>query len=212
MAKCFKQLEGLDYFETFAPTCKPEIFRILLQLSAKQGHMMHQFVVKTAFLHSPLEKEVYLEQPQKFVKQGSDGQKLVCRLNKSIYVLKQAANICYKELANFLLRLGCITSRNDYCLIARAETERHIFILVRVDDIIVASTSMTVISDVEKALKETFQMEDRGRLYWFLGLRIRREEVKFTIDQERYIETMLERLQMDQCKPSRTPADLKLKF
>ena len=91
VAKGFKQVEGLDYFETSAPTCKPETFRILLQLSAKQGHVMHQFDVKTAFLHSPIE-EVYLEQPQEFVKRGSDGEKLVCRPNKSIYGLKQAAN------------------------------------------------------------------------------------------------------------------------
>ena len=78
VAKGFKQVEGLDYFETFAPPCKPETFRIQLQLSEKQGHVMHQFDVKTAFLHSPIEEEVYLEQPQEFVKQGSDGEKLVC--------------------------------------------------------------------------------------------------------------------------------------
>ena len=53
---------------------------------------MHQFDVKTALLHSPIEEEVYMEQPQEIVKQGSDGEKLVCRMNKSIYGLKQAAN------------------------------------------------------------------------------------------------------------------------
>ena len=42
VAKGFKQVEGLDYFETFAPTYMPETIRILLQLSAKQGHVMHQ--------------------------------------------------------------------------------------------------------------------------------------------------------------------------
>ena len=173
---------------------------------------MHQFDVKTAFLHSPIEEEVYLEQPQEFVKRGSDGEKLVCRLNKSIYGLKQAANNWYKELAIFLLRQGFTRSRNDHCLFARSEAEDHTFILVWVDDIIVASRSMTVISDVKKALEATFHMEDRGRLHWFLGLRIRREEGKVTVDQERYIETMLERFQMDQCKPSRTPADLNLKL
>ena len=97
-------------------------------------------------------------------------------------------------------------------MFARSETEDHTFILVWVDDIIVASGSMTVVSDVKKALEATFHMEDRGRLHWFLGLRIRREEDKVTVDQERYIETMLERFQMDQCKPSRTPADLNLKL
>ena len=97
-------------------------------------------------------------------------------------------------------------------MFARAETEGHTFILVWVDDIIVASRSMILISDVKKALEAIFHMEDRGRLHWFLAVRIRRQEGKFIVDQERYIETMLERFQMDQCKPSRTPADLILKL
>ena len=76
--------------------------------------MIHQFDVKTAFPLSPIEEEVYLEQPLELVKQKSDGEKLVCRLNKSIYVLKQAAINLYKELANFLLRHGFTRSRNDH--------------------------------------------------------------------------------------------------
>ena len=68
VAKGFKQVVGLDCFETFAPTSKQETLRILLQLSAKQDHVMHQFNVKTAFLHSPIEEELYLEQTQEFVK------------------------------------------------------------------------------------------------------------------------------------------------
>ena len=193
VAKGFKQVEGLDYFETFAPTCKPDTLMILLQLSAKQGRVMHQFDVKTAFLHSLIEKEIYLEQPQEFIKRGSDGEKLVCRLNKSKYGLKQAANNWFKELANFLLRQGFTRSRHDHCLFARSDAEDNTSILVWVDDIIVASGSMKVISDLKKALEATFHMEDRGRLHWFLGLRIRKEEDKVTVDQERYIETMLER-------------------
>ena len=55
-------------------------------------------------------------------------------------------------------------------------------------------------------------MEDRGRLQYFLGLTIRQEEGKVTVDQERYVETTREWFQMDQCKPSRTPADLNLKL
>ena len=212
VAKGFKQVEGLDYFETFALTCKPETFRILVQLSAKLGHAMHKFDVKTALLHSPIEEEVYLEQPQEFLKRGSDGEKLVCRLNKSFYGLKQAANNWYKELANVLLRQGFTRSRNDYCLFARSEAEDHTFFLVWVDGIIVASRSMTVSSDVKKALDATFHIEDRGRLHWFLGLRIRQEEGNVTVEQECYIELMLERFQMDQCKPSRTPAYLNWKF
>ena len=212
VAKNFKQVEGLDYFVTFAPTCEPETFRILLQLSAKHGYVMHHFEVKTAFLDSPIEEEVYLEQPQEFVKQGSHGENLLRRLNLSIYGLKHAANNWYMELAKFLPRQWSTRSRNDHSLFARTETVGQTITLVSVDDIIVASKSMTVISDLKKAPEATFHMEDRGQLHWFLGLRIGREEGKITVDQERYMETMLEQFQMDQCKPSRTPADLNLKL
>ena len=126
--------------------------------------------------------------------------------------MKEAAKNWYEELAKLLLRQGFTRRRNDNCLFRRAETEGHIFILVWVDGIIVASRSMTVISDVKKALEAKFHMEHRGSLHWFLGLRIRPEEGKLKVDQERYIETTLERFQMDYCKPSRTPADLNLKL
>ena len=71
---------------------------------------------------------------------------------------------------------------------------------------------MTVISDVKKAVEATYHMEDRGRIHWFLGLRVRRKEGKVTVDQERCIETMSSGFQMDQCKPSKTLADLNLKL
>ena len=61
-------------------------------------------------------------------------------------------NKWYKELANFLLRQGFTRSRDDHCLPARSEAEDHTFILDWVDDIIVASRSMTMVSDVKKAL------------------------------------------------------------
>ena len=84
--------------------------------------------------------------------------------------MKQAAKNWYKELANFLLRRGFTRSKNDHCLFTRAETGGHTFTLVCVDDIIVASRSMTVMSDVKKALEATFHMEERRRLHWFLAL------------------------------------------
>ena len=68
LAESFRQREGLDYFSTFASTCKPKTFRIPFQLSSKQGYVLHQFDDKKILLHSPIEEEVYLEQPQEFVK------------------------------------------------------------------------------------------------------------------------------------------------
>ena len=84
-------MEGLDDFETFAPTCRAHTVTIVPQKMAKQGHVILQFDVKKAFLHSTKEEEVYLNQPAEFVKQGLDEEKLVCHLNEAINGLEQDA-------------------------------------------------------------------------------------------------------------------------
>jgi hypothetical protein len=47
--------------------------------------------VKTAFLNSVIEEEVYIEQPQGF--EGEDRRSHVCRLNKALYGLKQVLEL-----------------------------------------------------------------------------------------------------------------------
>ena len=93
VAKGFKQIEGTDYSKTFAPTSKPETFRLILSLAAKENFVVRQMDVKSAYLHPEIKEEIYLEQPSGFEKIDPTGKKLVCRLNKSIYGLKQAAKI-----------------------------------------------------------------------------------------------------------------------
>ena len=93
IATSFRQIEGFDYSETFAPTSKPEPFRIILSLAAKENITLRQLDVKSAYLHPQIKEEIYLEQPTGFEETDSWGNKLVCKLNKSIYGLKQAAKI-----------------------------------------------------------------------------------------------------------------------
>ena len=71
VAKGFKQIEGNDYSDTFAPTSKPETFKILLALSAIENFFLKQMDVKAAYLHPKIDEEVYLEQPKGFEKLDS---------------------------------------------------------------------------------------------------------------------------------------------
>ena len=64
LAKGYAQIEGLDFFDTFAPTCKPETFRILLAIAAQNDLHLGQMDVKSAYLHSKIEEEIYMEQPR----------------------------------------------------------------------------------------------------------------------------------------------------
>ena len=89
VAKGFTQQSGVDFVETFSPTANMSSLRMLLQACVDQDLKVHQLDVKTAYLHAPLDFEIYMEQPQGY-SISSDGKKLVWRLHKSLYGLKQS--------------------------------------------------------------------------------------------------------------------------
>ena len=83
VAKSFKQSEEIEYSDTFPPTSKPEVFeiiKILLTSSAIENFFSKQMDLKAAYLYPKIDKQVYLEQPQRFEKLESNGNKLVCEL------------------------------------------------------------------------------------------------------------------------------------
>ena len=88
VAQGFSQKHGVDYDETFSPVVRFESIRTVIALAVKKGLKMHQMDVKTAFLYGELEEEVYMRQPEGFVVEGQEH--LVCKLNKSLYGLKQS--------------------------------------------------------------------------------------------------------------------------
>ena len=157
VAKNFKQIEGIDYSETFAPTSKPETFLIILSLAAKENFTLRQMDVKLAYLHPEIKEEIYLEQPTGFEKLDSSGKKLVCKLNKSIYGLKQAAKNWYEELANFLIQQKFTRSRNDYCLFSKIENNEKLYVLSWVDDLVIAGSNNESIELLKKLLKESLK-------------------------------------------------------
>ena len=213
VAKGYAQVEGLDFFDTYAPTCKPETFRILLATAAQKDLQLGQMDVKSAYLHSNIEEGIYLEQPQGFVKKANSGQKLVCKLNKSIYGLKQAAKNWYEALTSLLLKEGFKRSRNDYCLFVRKEEDGTFsYVLVWVDDIVVAGATKEAVNEIKSMLNENFKMDDRGALNWFLGMQILRSHDKITVDQKKYIETVLQQFNMSDCKAVATPGEVNLKL
>ena len=89
VVKGFMQSEGIDYNEIFSPVSCKDSFRIIMALVAHYDLELHQMDVKMAFLNGDLEENVYMAQPKGFVVKGKE--RVGCRLNKSIYELKQAS-------------------------------------------------------------------------------------------------------------------------
>jgi len=83
----FTQQYGTDFDETFCPVIRQESLFLQMALSVKHGLSLHQVDVTSALLNGMIEDEVYMQQPKGFECQGKE--ELVCKLNKSIYGLKQ---------------------------------------------------------------------------------------------------------------------------
>ena len=95
VAKGYAQKDGIDYNEVFSPVVKHSSIRILLALVAQFNMELVQMDVKTTFLHGDLEEEIYITQPNGFKVTGKEN--WVCKLNKSLYGLKQSPRQWYKR-------------------------------------------------------------------------------------------------------------------
>ena len=99
VSKGFTQKLGLDYSETFSPITKSISVMIILSLAAMKGWFLHQMDVNNAFLHGDLIEDVYMCLPPSFHSKG-----VVCKLNKSLYSLRQASRQCLINFQTLLCR------------------------------------------------------------------------------------------------------------
>ena len=170
---------------------------------------LNQMDVKTAYLNAPIDCEIYMDQAEGFEVLDSSQEKLVYKLNKSLYGLKQSGRNWNGVLHDFLLQNDFVQSQVDNCLYVRQNEAGMIIILVWVDDLIIAANDQQSMTDVKDKLKGRFRMKDLGKLSYFLGIDFSQCDRVVTMSQERYIRKLLERFEMSDCKPRSTPSEAK---
>jgi hypothetical protein len=150
---------GVDFDEMYAPVSKHSSLRALLGIVAMEDLELHQLDVKTAFLNGVLEEEIWLDQPPGF-EQGPAG--TACRLKKALYGLKQAPRAWHTKLSHELEGMGFVPSDADPSLWVLHVDGRSVYVLVYVDDPLVASKLLSDVQNVKGMLMSAFDARDLG--------------------------------------------------
>ncbi len=107
-----------------------------------------------------------MKQPEGFKICGKEN--LVCKLNKSIYGLKQSPRCWNTTLDSHLKKIGFIQSKADPCIYHKAGGEAPIYMGVYVDDIVIAGKTDFQLHNVKESLSQKFELKDLGSLRYFL--------------------------------------------
>lgn len=205
VAKGFTQKAGIDYDETFAPVIRFSSLRLLLALSVKLDLNITHFDVKTAFLNGHLNEKVFMRQPEGFVAKGLENK--VCLLKRAIYGLKQSSRVWNKRVDDVLTSLNFKKSIYEPCLYTQKEGELLTIVALYVDDFLIFSNDCKTADILENELSRHFKIKNLKEVKQFLGMRIRRSKDCVIIDQESYINQILKRFNMTDCKSVNTPIE-----
>lgn len=230
VAKGYSQRFGVDYHQTFAPVARLQTIRLLMAISASYGLQVHQIDIVTAYLNGVLDEEVIMEMPdmlEEILKRiandadkniGLKAHRLlnaikaggnVCRLNKALYGLRQGGRKWNEAIDARLKSLGLTPTIGEPCLYYANRDNDVLFLLLYVDDILIASKSTKWIEEIKRGLAAKFEVKDLGLAKSCLGLEISQSKDRIIINQRSYILDILQRFGMSNCNTVSTPSELK---
>ncbi|WVZ02271.1 hypothetical protein V8G54_023077 [Vigna mungo] len=209
VAKGFTQIEGVDYHEVFAPVVKHCSVRVLMAIVAHCNLHLEQLDVRTAFLHGDLEETIYMKQPDGFAVDDR-----VCLLQKSLYGLKQSPRQWYRKFDDFLIKLNFKRCNYDDCVYTLNHGGEMLYLLLYVDDILIASSDRGMIGETKARLADAFEMKELGEARRILGIDIKRDRPggNLFLSQECYLQKVISRYRMAESKMANTPVGQHLKL
>ena len=139
--------------------------RILLSIATYYDYEIWQMDVKTAFLNSNLEEEIYMLQPEGFIAKNQEH--TVCKLKRSIYGLKQASRSWNIRFDQAIKSFDFEQNLDEPCVFKRHQDKVVMFLVLYVDDILLIGNNVGVMSSIKVWLSGQFDMKDLVRLILF---------------------------------------------
>lgn len=204
VVKGYRQIEGIDYDEVFAPVSKYATLRAVCAIAAARDYEIHQVDIKNAFVQGELMEEVWIAQPEGYTTDPG----LACRLIKALYGLKQAPRTWHTRLHEELTEMGFVPSEADASLYSH--TTEEAFIVVYVDDILIVTRGNVLANKTKERLTAAFNARDLGEATYYLGMNIIRDRVtrSIKITHEKMIIDLASKYDLKECKPRDIPMSL----
>ncbi|KAL3680458.1 hypothetical protein R1sor_023414 [Riccia sorocarpa] len=178
VAKGYTQIRGVDYKETFSSVVAMDSFRAVIALAPAEDWEVQQMDVDTAFLNGSLEEEIYMRQPPGFEKFDS-----------------------------FLKEIGFVESSADDNVYIKKTRESMLVVLLYVDDMLLIGDDKGEVNKLKGVMSSRFKMKDLGEVDMFQAIKVRRDRKQrsVTLSQSRYVQLLLEKFSMVDCKPVDIP-------
>jgi transposase InsO family protein len=215
VAQGFSQVEGVDYFDTYAPVARLPSSRTIIAMANRLGLELHQVDIKGAYLNGELtaDEVLYMRNPPGYPEDASGR---VLRLRKSLYRLKQAGRRWYQKFTQILASLGFAQCKVDQAVFYKHSKSPQVFIVIamHVDDCTIAANSATAVDAFKAGLRKHVEVTDLGELHWMLGIEVKRDRAGGTIhlSQRSYIDSILRRFGFEDTKPVSTPFDTQVRL
>ena len=132
---------------------------------------------------------------------------MVCKLTKSIYGLKQASRLWYYKFHQVIILFGLEINTVDNCVYHKFSRSKHIFLVLYVNDILLATNDIGMLHETKRFLSKNFEMKDLSDAFFVLGILIQRDRSRgiLGLSQRSYIDKVLKRFGMQDNKPGDTP-------
>lgn len=149
-----------------------------------------------------IDHEIYMNQPEGF-EENPEGD-LVCKLNKSLYGLKQAGKVWYEKILGTLSSMGFKPLHSDQCIFQYPY--KKFYLALYVDDLLIISNDTELIAEFKQKISTHFPMKDLGLAKNILGMEIVQSKPgEISVSQTNYINSILERFKVTDMIPKQIP-------
>ena len=218
------------YDETFAPVASDHSLMLLLNIALQKGLFLRQLDIRTAFLNSPIDHDIWIQLPtnldlemlRSIQKSGPGGgamskqsvagftlprRKAYCKIHNGLYGLRQSAALWFRTMNAKILAFDTRLKRStcDVCLYYLWTSEVIFLISVHVDDFAIACNDEAYYGKFLTYLSKQFEVKDLGDLSFILNMKVTRTPESITISQERMITDLALQYRMENCKPRDVP-------